>query len=110
MEYLALHDGMLQPVTTVGESLMPHGAPFRERPEARDRSGIPLGVVTTDRVPSSCRCSWSYTMGKLRLKYSSTACPLLRDHQRSAVEGGGGRGHDGEHEADREPRRRAQAW
>ncbi len=88
MEYLALHDGMLQPVTTAGGSLLLHGAPFRERPEVRDRSGVPLGVVTTDRVPGSCRCSWSYTMGTLRLKYSSTACPLLRDHQRFAVAGG----------------------
>jgi hypothetical protein len=98
MEYLALHDGMLQPVTTVGGSLLTHGAPFRERPEARDRSGVPLGVVTTERVPSGCRCSWSYTMGKLTLKYSSTACPLLRDHQRSAVAGRGYRGKDGEPE------------
>jgi hypothetical protein len=83
MEYLALHDGMLQPVTTAGESLLPLGEPFRDRPEARDRSGVPLGLVTTDRIPNGCRCSWSYAKGKLTLKYSSTACPVLRDHKPS---------------------------
>lgn len=81
MEYLALHDGMLQPVTTAGAVLLPHGEPFRERPDIGPRSGVPLGVVTTDRVPNGCRCSWSYTRGKLTLKYSSTACPVLRDHR-----------------------------
>lgn len=81
MEYLALRDGMLQPVTVAGDALVPHGEPFRERPDPRGRSGVPEGVVTADHVPSGCRCSWSYTMGKLRLKYSNTACPLLRDHR-----------------------------
>ncbi len=81
MEYLALRDGMLQPVTTAGDALVLHGEPFKERPDARDRSGVPLGLVTTDHVPSGCRCSWSYSMGRLTLKYSNTACPVLRDHQ-----------------------------
>ena len=81
MEYLALRDGMLQPVKTAGDALVPHGEPFRERPDPRSRSGVPEGVVTVDRVPSRCTCSWSYTMGKLRLKYSNTACPVLRDHK-----------------------------
>ena len=80
MEYLALHDGMLQLVTTDGDTLVPHGEPFRERPEIVRRSGVPLGVVTADQMPSRCRCSWSYTGGKLTLKYSNTACPVLREH------------------------------
>lgn len=80
MEYLALRDGMLQAVTTEGDALVTHGEPFRERPGELGRSGVPVGVVTTDRVPDGCRCSWAYAQGKLTLKYSSTACPLLRDH------------------------------
>ena len=81
MEYLALHDGMLQPVTTTASDLVPYGEPFRERADARPRSGVPGGLVTTDRVPSRCTCSWTYRMGKLTLKYANTACPLLNDHK-----------------------------
>jgi hypothetical protein len=81
MEYLALHDGMLQPVKTAGDALVPQGEPFRERPDPRGRSGVPEGIVTVDRVPSCCTCSWSYAMGKLRLKYSNTSCPVLREHK-----------------------------
>jgi hypothetical protein len=81
MEYLALRDGMLQPVTTAGDILVPHGEPFRERPEPRSRSGKPDGVITTDRIPSRCTCSWSYVQGKLTLKYSNTACPVLSEHR-----------------------------
>jgi len=81
MEYLALRDGALQPVTTVGEALVPQGEPFRERPEVRGRSGVPEGVVTTERVPGGCTCSWAYSRGRLTLKYSNTACPVLRDHR-----------------------------
>jgi len=80
MEYLALHDGMLQLVTTTGEELVPHGEPFRERPDPRDRSGVPAGLVTVDRVPSACTCSWAYVQGRLTLKYSNTACPVLSEH------------------------------
>jgi len=81
MEYLALHDGMLQAVVTDGDVLVPHGEPFRERPDPRSRSGVPDGVITTDRVPSRCLCSWTYTRGKLTLKYSNTACPVLSEHR-----------------------------
>ena len=81
MEYLALHDGMLQPVTTAGDTLVPHGEPFRESPDVRGRSGVPEGVVTTDRVPNDCTCSWTYIRGKLTLKYSNTSCPLMREHR-----------------------------
>jgi len=81
MEYLALHDGMLQPVETAGDALVPQGEPFRERPDIKARSGVPDGVITTDRIPNGCTCSWSYTMGTLRLKYSNTSCPVLRDHR-----------------------------
>jgi hypothetical protein len=38
-------------------------------------------IVTAEHVPGGCRCSWAYVQGRLTLKYSSTACPLLRDHQ-----------------------------
>ncbi len=80
MEYLALHDGMLQRVTTSGEVLVPQGEPFRERPDPTARSGAPQGLITTDRVPSECTCSWAYVQGKLTLKYSNTACPVLPEH------------------------------
>jgi hypothetical protein len=81
MEYLALRDGMLQQVETAGDALVPHGDPFRERPDVRGRSGAPEGVITTDHIPSECRCSWAYVQGRLTLKYSNTACPLLAEHR-----------------------------
>ena len=80
MEYLALHDGMLQQVSSSGDALVPHGEPFRERRDPSARSGAPQGVITTDVVPSECRCSWAYVQGKLTLKYSNTACPVLSKH------------------------------
>jgi hypothetical protein len=75
---------MLLPVTVAGDALMPHGEPFRERPAFRGRSGVPEGLVVVDHVPGGCTCSWSYSMGKLRLKYSNTACPRLSDHRPAA--------------------------
>jgi hypothetical protein len=81
MEYLALRDGMLQQVTTTGDALELHGEPFRERNDPCARSGVPDGVVTTERVPAECTCSWAYVHGKLTLKYSNTSCPLLREHR-----------------------------
>ncbi len=81
MEYLALHDGRLQQVTSSGGILVPHGEPFRERPDPSARSGAPPGLVTTDRVPSACTCSWAYVRGRLTLKYSNTACPVLSEHR-----------------------------
>lgn len=81
MEFLALRDGLLQPVRTHGEQLEPYAEPFRVRPADSSHTGVPLRVVTADHVPAACRCSWAYTGGRLTLKYSSTACPLLRDHQ-----------------------------
>ncbi len=81
MEYLALHDGLLQRVTTAGDDLVLHGEPFRERPDDRSRSGVPEGLVTVDSIPSGCRCSWAYSQGRLTLKYSNTACPVLRYHR-----------------------------
>jgi hypothetical protein len=89
MEYLALRDGMLQAVTADGDALVPQGKPFRERPEDVGRSGVPVGVVTTERVPSRCLCSWAYVQGRLTLKYSSTACPLLREHRSGSQRGRG---------------------
>ena len=85
MEYLALRDGLLQLVTTEGDALVPHGEPFRERPDPRGRSGAPEGIVTAERVPGDCICSWAYVQGKLTLKYSNTACPLLDDHLKVSV-------------------------
>ena len=84
MEYLALHDGMLLPVTTAGDALVPCGEPFRERPDPRGRSGVPEGLVTADHIPNGCTCSWSYSRGKLTLKYSNTSCPVLREHRPEA--------------------------
>ena len=81
MEYLALRDGMLQPVRTNGDALEPCAQPFRQRPDDLSHTGAPVRVVTADHVPGACRCSWAYIAGTLTLKYSSTACPLLRDHQ-----------------------------
>ena len=81
MEYLALRDGMLQPVRTNGDALEPYAQPFRQRPDDLSHTGAPVRVVTADHVPGACRCSWAYIAGTLTLKYSSTACPLLRDHQ-----------------------------
>ena len=81
MEYLALHDGMLQVVTSDGDLLVPCGEPFRERPEDSARTGVPEGLVTVDSVPSGCRCSWAYSRGRLTLKYSNTACPLFKEHR-----------------------------
>jgi len=81
MEFLALHDGMLQRVATSGDDLLPVGEPFRERPDAASRSGVPQGLITTDRVPAECTCSWAYVRGRLTLKYCNTACPLLSEHR-----------------------------
>ena len=81
MEFLALHDGMLQRVTTAGEELVPCGEPFRERPDGRGRSGVPAGLITAQRVPSRCTCSWAYAAGLLTLKYCNTSCPLLAEHK-----------------------------
>jgi hypothetical protein len=81
MEFLALHDGMLQRVTTSGEELVPSGEPFRERPDAQVRSGVPAGLITVERVPGRCTCSWVYAAGVLTLKYCNTACPMLAEHK-----------------------------
>lgn len=81
MDYLALHDGMLQQVTAAGDELLPVGEPFRERAEPRRRSGAPDAVITADFIPGDCRCSWTYVQGRLTLKYFNTACPRLADHR-----------------------------
>ncbi|HEX5188410.1 MAG TPA: hypothetical protein VFW16_02650 [Streptosporangiaceae bacterium] len=84
MEFLALHDGMLQRVTTAGEELVLRGEPFRERLDPRARSGVPAGLITAQRVPCNCTCSWAYAAGLLTLKYCNTACPLLAEHKPGA--------------------------
>ena len=85
MDYLALHDGMLQQVTTAGDELLPVGDPFRERADPRQRSGVPDAVITANFIPGDCRCSWTYVRGKLTLKYFNTACPVLADHRPAGV-------------------------
>jgi hypothetical protein len=81
VEFLALRDGMLQQVRTAGDALEVCGEPFRQRADT-SRSGVPQRVVTADRIPSECLCSWSYVCGKLTLKYSNTACPLFEQHRK----------------------------
>jgi len=81
VEFLALRDGMLQPVRTNGNTLEPYSDPFRKRPDDASHTGVPQRVVTAEHVPGACRCSWAYAGGRLTLKYSNTACPLLADHQ-----------------------------
>ena len=78
---MALRDGRLQPVRTNGDALELHSRPFRERPDELSHTGAPVRLVTADHVPGGCRCTWAYTGGRLTLKYSNTACPLLADHQ-----------------------------
>ncbi|HEU5421255.1 MAG TPA: hypothetical protein VFV41_26455 [Streptosporangiaceae bacterium] len=46
---------------------------------AERRSGVPAEVITADRVPNSCTCSWAYAQGKLTLKHYNAACPVHPD-------------------------------
>jgi hypothetical protein len=75
-EWLALADGAVQEARTEGTALALVGEPLPYQPgRAERRSGVPAQVITSDRVPNSCTCSWAYAQGKLTLKHYNAACP-----------------------------------
>jgi hypothetical protein len=74
-EWLALADGAVQEAKTEGSALVLIGQPLPYQPgRAERRAGVPAEVITSDRVPNSCTCSWAYSRGKLTLKYYDAAC------------------------------------
>jgi len=76
-EWLALADGVVQEARTEGPALALIGQPLPYQPgRAERRSGVPAEVITSDRVPNSCTCSWAYSQGKLTLKHYNAACPV----------------------------------
>lgn len=79
-EWLALADGAVQEARTEGQALTLVGRPVPYQPgRAERRSGVPAEVITADRVPNSCTCSWAYAQGKLTLKHYNAACPVHPD-------------------------------
>jgi hypothetical protein len=78
-EWLALADGAVQEAKTDGPVLTLIGEPLPYQPgRAERRSGVPAEVITSDRVPNSCTCSWAYAKGKLTLKHYNAACRVHR--------------------------------
>jgi hypothetical protein len=76
-EWLALPDGAVQEAKTEGPALALVGHPLPYQPgRAERRSGMPSEVITADRVPNSCTCSWAYSHGKLTLKHYNAACQV----------------------------------
>jgi hypothetical protein len=76
-EWLALADGAVQEARTEGPALVLVGQPLPYQPgRAERRSGVPAEVITSDRVPNSCTCSWAYSREKLTLKHYNAACPV----------------------------------
>lgn len=76
-EWLALADGAVQEARTEGHALALVGQPLPYQPgRAERRSGVPAEVITAERVPNSCTCSWAYSQGKLTLKHYNAACPV----------------------------------
>jgi hypothetical protein len=76
-EWLALADGAVQEAKTEGSALALVGQPLPYQPgRAERRGGMPAEVITSDRVPNSCTCSWAYSRGKLTLKHYNAACPV----------------------------------
>ena len=76
-EWLALADGAVQEARTEGPALALVGQPLPYQPgRAERRSGVPAEVITCDRVPNSCTCSWAYSHGKLTLKHYNAACSV----------------------------------
>ena len=74
-EWLALADGAVQEAKTEGPALALVGQPLPYQPgRAERRSGVPAEVITADRVPNSCTCSWAYSRGKLTLKHYYASC------------------------------------
>jgi hypothetical protein len=75
-EWLALADGAVQEARTEGPTLALVGRPLPYQPgRAERRSGMPTEVITSERVPNSCTCSWAYSQGKLTLKHYNATCP-----------------------------------
>jgi hypothetical protein len=76
-EWLALAGGAVQEARTEGIDLALVGQPVPYQPgRAERRSGVPAEVITAERVPNSCICSWAYAHGKLTLKHYNAACPV----------------------------------
>ena len=76
-EWLALAGGAVQEARTEGIDLALVGQPRPYQPgRAERRSGVPSAVITAERVPNSCICSWAYTQGKLTLKHYNAACEV----------------------------------
>ena len=76
-EWLASAGGAVQEARTEGPALALLGQPLPYQPgRAEQRSGVPAEVITSDRVPNSCTCSWAYSQGKLTLKHYNAACPV----------------------------------
>lgn len=76
-EWLARADGAVQEARTEGSDLVLFGEPVPYHPgRAERRSGVPTEVITTDRVPNACTCSWAYAHGKLTLKHYNASCTL----------------------------------
>jgi hypothetical protein len=74
-EWLALAGGAVQEARTEGNDLALVGQPLPYQPgRAERRSGVPAEVITSDRVPNACTCSWAYAQGKLTLKHYNAAC------------------------------------
>jgi hypothetical protein len=75
-EWLALADGAVQEARSDGPDLVLVGQPVPYQPDrAERRSGVPTEVITAERVPNACTCSWAYSLGKLTLKHYNAACP-----------------------------------
>jgi hypothetical protein len=76
-EWLALPNGAVQEARTVGTALALVGRPLPYQPgRAERRSGVPADVITAERVPNACICSWAYSQGKLTLKHFNAACTV----------------------------------
>jgi hypothetical protein len=76
-EWLALANGAVQEARTEGADLALVGRPLPYQPgRAERRSGVPAEVITAERVPNSCICSWAYSQGRLTLKHYNAACPV----------------------------------
>jgi hypothetical protein len=76
-EWLAKADGAVQEAKTQGSDLILVGEPMPYHPgRAERRSGVPTEVITADRVPNACTCSWAYSRGKLTLKHYNAGCSL----------------------------------
>jgi hypothetical protein len=76
-EWLALAGGAVQEARTEGMALALVGQPLPYQPgRAERRNGVPAEIITAERVPNSCTCSWAYTHGKLTLKHYNAACDV----------------------------------